>query len=101
MSPSARCGSARHASRGEPTERREAVRRRVKNLHGGVRALYDALGQSGTFFLSGVRMGGYHGYDEGGATDVVGGGVAGYTKALARESPTSNSKSILVLSLKR
>ena len=78
----------------DPHDRREAIRRRVKSLHGSMRGLYDVLGEAGTFFVSGVRLGGYHGYDEDGATDVVGGAVAGYTKAFARERPDALVKTI-------
>jgi NAD(P)-dependent dehydrogenase (short-subunit alcohol dehydrogenase family)/acyl carrier protein len=75
-------------------ERREAIRRRVKNLHAVMRALYDRMGDAGTFLLSGVRLGGYHGYDEAGATDVLGGAVVGYTKAFGRERPDALVKAL-------
>jgi acyl transferase domain-containing protein/acyl carrier protein/NAD(P)-dependent dehydrogenase (short-subunit alcohol dehydrogenase family) len=78
----------------DPADRREAIRRRVKSLHGVMRSLYGQLGNAGTFFISGVRLGGYHGYDEAGATDVVGGAVAGYTKAFFRERPDALVKTV-------
>ena len=78
----------------DPDDRREAIRRRVKSLHRAMRGLYDVLGEDGTFFISGVRLGGYHGYDEDGATDIVGGAVAGYTKAFARERPDALVKTV-------
>jgi NAD(P)-dependent dehydrogenase (short-subunit alcohol dehydrogenase family) len=79
---------------GDLEPRREAIRRRVKSLHRVMRALYDDLGGPGTFFISGVRLGGFHGYDEAGATDVLGGAVSGYTKAFARERPEGLVKTL-------
>jgi NAD(P)-dependent dehydrogenase (short-subunit alcohol dehydrogenase family) len=38
-----------------------------------------------TFLISATRLGGRHGYDEEGATSVLGGAVSGFTKALSRE----------------
>jgi acyl transferase domain-containing protein/acyl carrier protein/NAD(P)-dependent dehydrogenase (short-subunit alcohol dehydrogenase family) len=78
----------------DPAGRSEAIRRRFKNLHAVMRAVYDDLGAPGTFFLSGVRLGGYHGYDDAGATDVLGGAVTGYTKAFARERPDALVKTL-------
>ena len=64
---------------------REAARVRVKLLYTTMRALYDQVGQAGTFLMSGTRLGGKHGYDESGAVDPLGGMVTGFTKAFKRE----------------
>jgi acyl transferase domain-containing protein/acyl carrier protein len=66
---------------------REALARRVKNLHAVVRRLdIDGhLGPRGTFLVSATRLGGYHGYDEAGAVAPLGGAVTGFTKAYRRE----------------
>ena len=64
---------------------REANRRRVKNLHGAMRALYDSVAGAGTFLVSATRMGGLHGQTPEGATAPLGGAVAGFTKAYKRE----------------
>jgi NAD(P)-dependent dehydrogenase (short-subunit alcohol dehydrogenase family) len=68
---------------------REALRRRVKNLHAAVRHLDTAgqLGPRGTFLVAATRLGGYHGYDEAGAVAPLGGAVSGFTKAYRRERP--------------
>ncbi len=68
---------------------REALRRRVKNLHAAVRQLdiADQLGAPGTFLVAATRLGGYHGYDEAGAVAPLGGAVSGFTKAYRRERP--------------
>ncbi len=60
---------------------REALRRRVKTLYATMRALYD----QNPFLVSATRLGGYHGYDEAGATSPMGGAVTGFTKAYQRE----------------
>ncbi|MGE5764019.1 MAG: SDR family NAD(P)-dependent oxidoreductase, partial [Mycobacterium leprae] len=62
---------------------REALRCRVKNLYATMRRLYD--GQP--FLVSATRLGGFHGYDEEGATAPLGGAVTGFTKAYKREKP--------------
>jgi NAD(P)-dependent dehydrogenase (short-subunit alcohol dehydrogenase family) len=64
---------------------REANRRRVKNLHAAMRALYDSVAAPGTFLVSATRMGGLHGQTPEGATAPLGGAVAGFTKAYKRE----------------
>jgi malonyl CoA-acyl carrier protein transacylase len=64
---------------------REATRRRVKNLHAAMRALYDAVAPVGTFLVSATRMGGLHGQTPEGATAPLGGAVSGFTKAYKRE----------------
>jgi acyl transferase domain-containing protein len=70
---------------------REALRVRWKLLAAAGRALYDAL-TAGAFFVSATRMGGAHGYDDAGAAAPLGGAVAGFTKALARERPDATIK---------
>ncbi len=64
---------------------REANRRRVKNLHAAMRALYESVAAAGTFLVSATRMGGLHGQTPEGATAPLGGAVAGFTKAYKRE----------------
>jgi NAD(P)-dependent dehydrogenase (short-subunit alcohol dehydrogenase family)/acyl carrier protein len=64
---------------------REANRRRVKNLHAMMRALYEAVAGPGTFLVTATRMGGLHGQTPEGATAPLGGAVAGFTKAYKRE----------------
>ncbi|GMV05081.1 MAG: hypothetical protein AMXMBFR53_13610 [Gemmatimonadota bacterium] len=71
----------------EPAERREALRRRVKALHALARLLYDDLAGPGRFLVSGVRLGGRHGYEPEGALEAAGGAVTGFTKAFGRERP--------------
>jgi acyl transferase domain-containing protein/acyl carrier protein len=78
----------------EPVERREALRRRVKALHAVARMLYDDLGEAGRFLVSGVRLGGRHGYEPEGALDAPGGAVVGFTKAFARERPDALVKAV-------
>ena len=39
------------------------------------------------FLVAATRLGGYHGYDEAGATAPLGGAVSGFTKAYQREQP--------------
>ncbi len=58
---------------------------RVKLLATTMRMLADQVSRPGTFLVSATRLGGRHGYDAAGATSVMGGAVAGFTKALARE----------------
>ena len=65
----------------------EAVRVRVKLLHGTMRALYEQIAQPGTFLVSATRLGGQHGYDEAGAVAPLGGAVVGFSKAYKRERP--------------
>ena len=78
----------------EPEERREALRRRVKALHALARLLYDDLDGPGRFLVSGVRLGGRHGYEPEGALDAPGGAVVGFTKAFARERPGALVKAV-------
>jgi 3-oxoacyl-(acyl-carrier-protein) synthase/NAD(P)-dependent dehydrogenase (short-subunit alcohol dehydrogenase family) len=66
---------------------REALLRRVKNLHVTVRRLdiEGRLGRAGTFLVAATRLGGYHGYDDAGAVAPLGGAVTGFVKAYKRE----------------
>ncbi len=74
--------------------RREALRRRVKLLYTTMRALHETVGGPGSFLVSATRLGGHHGYDEAGATDALGGGVTGFTKAYKRERPEALVKAV-------
>src|SRR6185503_3860808 len=69
----------------DPETWREGLRVRVKLLAVTMRALAEQVGPAGTFLVSASRLGGRHGYDDAGATSVMGGAVTGFTKALARE----------------
>jgi len=82
---------------GDPTRHglaafRAALQLRVKRLAGVVRALYTRLAEPGTFVIAATRMGGAHGYDAAGAGAPLGGAVAGFIKALARERDTAVCK---------
>ena len=78
----------------EPMERREALRRRVKALHAVARLVYEDLATEGSFFVSGTRLGGRHGYDSAGAVEPAGGAVTGFTKSLRRERPEALVKAV-------
>ncbi|MFC4534114.1 SDR family NAD(P)-dependent oxidoreductase [Sphaerisporangium dianthi] len=69
---------------------REATRRRVKNLYAVVRRLCARS----PFLVTGTRLGGYHGYDEAGATAPLGGAVTGFAKAYRRETPDALVKAV-------
>jgi NAD(P)-dependent dehydrogenase (short-subunit alcohol dehydrogenase family) len=69
----------------DPAAWQEGLRARVKLLATTMRELSDQVSGPGTFLVSATRLGGRHGYDAAGATSVMGGGVAGFTKALGRE----------------
>ena len=69
---------------------RESLRRRVKTLYATMRRLYDAS----PFLVSATRLGGYHGYDEAGATNPLGGPVVGFTKSYKKERPDSLVKAV-------
>jgi acyl transferase domain-containing protein/acyl carrier protein len=64
---------------------RDGIRIRVKLLAATMRALAEHVSGSGTFLVSATRLGGRHGYDAAGTASAMGGAVAGFTKALARE----------------
>ncbi len=63
----------------------EAVRVRIKLLYTTMRNLYKHIGEPGTFFVSALRLGGQHGYDEAGAIAPLGGAVSGFAKTYKRE----------------
>ena len=63
----------------------EAVRLRLKLLYTTMRNLYEPIGKPGTFFVSALRLGGQHGYDEAGAVAPLGGAISGFTKTYKRE----------------
>jgi NAD(P)-dependent dehydrogenase (short-subunit alcohol dehydrogenase family) len=69
---------------------REALRRRVKTLYTTMRALYE----SSPFLVSATRLGGYHGYDDAGATNPLGGPVVGFTKSYKKERPDALVKAV-------
>jgi NAD(P)-dependent dehydrogenase (short-subunit alcohol dehydrogenase family) len=64
---------------------REALRVRVKLLHATVRALDAGMDEVGRFVVVATRLGGRHGYDDGGAVAAMGGAVTGFAKAYRRE----------------
>ncbi len=72
----------------------EALRVRVKLLYTAMRTLFDSIGSPETFLVSATRLGGRHGYDDGGATHPLGGAVTGFTKAYKRERPESMVKAV-------
>ncbi|MGZ4826690.1 MAG: SDR family NAD(P)-dependent oxidoreductase, partial [Terriglobales bacterium] len=63
----------------------EAVHVRVKSLYTTMRTLFEQIAKPGTFLVSATRLGGQHGYDEGGAVAPLGGAVTGFTKTYKRE----------------
>ncbi|MFN8080912.1 MAG: SDR family NAD(P)-dependent oxidoreductase [Kineosporiaceae bacterium] len=69
---------------------REALRRRVKALYATIRALYDST----PFLITATRLGGFHGYEPGGATSPLGGAVNGFAKAYQRECPAAVVKAV-------
>jgi NADP-dependent 3-hydroxy acid dehydrogenase YdfG len=69
---------------------RESLRRRVKALYATMRSLYD----TSPFLVSATRLGGYHGYDDAGATNALGGGVVGFTKSYKKERPEALVKAV-------
>ncbi len=73
---------------------REATRVRVKLLYTAMRALFDNVGERGTFLVSATLLGGLHGYGEAGALAPLGGCVTGFTKAFKREKGDALVKAI-------
>jgi len=63
---------------------------RVKRLHVLMRRLYDQA----PLLVTGTRLGGCHGYDEAGATAVMGGAVTGFAKAYKQELPRATVKAV-------
>ncbi len=55
-----------------------------------MRRLYD----DGPFLVAGTRLGGFHGYDEAGATAPMGGAVTGFAKSYKRERPDTLVKAV-------
>jgi 3-oxoacyl-(acyl-carrier-protein) synthase/NAD(P)-dependent dehydrogenase (short-subunit alcohol dehydrogenase family)/acyl carrier protein len=72
----------------------DALGVRVKSLYTTMRALYEHVARTGTFFVSATRLGGHHGYDDTGATAPLGGSVTGFTKTYKRERPESLVKAV-------
>lgn len=72
----------------------DAIRVRVKSLYITMRALYEHVAGTGTFFLAGTRLGGHHGYDDSGAVAPLGGAVTGFAKAYKREHVECVVKSV-------
>ena len=68
----------------------EALRRRVKSLYATMRRLYD----DSPFLVTGTRLGGYHGYDDAGATAPMGGAVTGFAKSYKKERPEALVKAV-------
>src|SRR5664280_7160 len=73
---------------------KEHLRIRVKLLATAMRSLYEQVASSGTFLVVGTRMGGHHGYDDGGATAPMGGAVTGFAKTYKRERPNCLVKAV-------
>lgn len=73
---------------------RESLRVRVKSLYIAMRTLYEHISAAGTFLVSATRLGGVHGYEDGGATAPLGGAVVGFTKAFKRERTAALVKAI-------
>jgi len=69
---------------------RAALRRRVGNLYTTMRRLYA----QSPFLVTATRLGGWHGYDEAGATCPLGGAVTGFAKAYRRERPDALVKAV-------
>jgi acyl transferase domain-containing protein len=69
---------------------RESLRRRVKALYATMRSLYE----TSPFLVSATRLGGYHGYDDAGATNPLGGAVVGFTKSYKKERPDALVKAV-------
>jgi acyl transferase domain-containing protein/NAD(P)-dependent dehydrogenase (short-subunit alcohol dehydrogenase family) len=78
----------------DPATWHKAVQVRVKSLYRTMRALYEQIGQPGTFLVSATRLGGQHGYDEAGAVAPMGGAVVGFSKAYKRERPDALVKAV-------
>ncbi len=74
----------------DPPRWHEALRRRVGTLYAIMRHLYSQQ----PFLVTGTRLGGYHGYDEAGATCPLGGAVTGFAKAYRKERPDSLVKAV-------
>ncbi len=73
-----------------PAGWRDALHRRVYGLYATMRHLYD----QSPFLVTATRLGGYHGYDDAGATCPLGGAVTGFAKAYRRERPDATVKAV-------
>ncbi|MDR3658599.1 MAG: SDR family NAD(P)-dependent oxidoreductase, partial [Mycobacterium sp.] len=69
---------------------RKALRHRVRDLYLAMRRLWE----QSPFLVVATRLGGYHGYDEAGATCPLGGAVTGFAKAYRRERPDALVKAV-------
>ncbi|GIE58329.1 type I polyketide synthase [Actinoplanes octamycinicus] len=67
-----------------------ALQSRVRALYATMRRCYE----HSPFLVTGTRLGGYHGYDEAGATCPLGGAVTGFAKAYRRERPDAVVKAV-------
>jgi hypothetical protein len=59
-----------------------------------MRGLDEQIARPDTFLVSATRLGGMHGYDAAGATALMGGAVAGFTKTYKRERPETLVKAV-------
>ncbi|WP_156685536.1 type I polyketide synthase [Mycobacterium sp. Marseille-P9652] len=69
---------------------RKALRHRVRDLYLAMRHVWA----QSPFMVVATRLGGYHGYDEAGATCPLGGAVTGFAKAYRRERPDALVKAV-------
>jgi len=77
-----------------PVAWHEAGRLRLKSLYNCMRTLYEPISKPGTFLICATRLGGQHGYDDGGAIAPLGGAVTGFTKTYKRERPETTVKAV-------
>jgi NAD(P)-dependent dehydrogenase (short-subunit alcohol dehydrogenase family) len=73
---------------------RAALERRVKLLYLTMRTLFPLFDSAAAFLLVATRLGGVHGYGDGGAIAPMGGAVTGFAKAFARERPAALVKAL-------
>jgi acyl transferase domain-containing protein len=73
---------------------RDSLQVRVKSLYATMRTLYEQISAAGTFLVSATRLGGQHGYDDGGAIAPLGGAVTGFSKTYKRERPDALVKAV-------
>jgi NAD(P)-dependent dehydrogenase (short-subunit alcohol dehydrogenase family) len=74
----------------DPARWHEALRRRVGTLYATMRHLYTRQ----PFLVTATRLGGFHGYDDAGATCPLGGAVTGFAKAYRKERPEALVKAV-------
>ncbi|HRW03066.1 MAG TPA: SDR family NAD(P)-dependent oxidoreductase, partial [Tetrasphaera sp.] len=74
----------------ELNEWQGALQRRVKGLYATMRTLWE----TSPFLVVATRLGGFHGYDAGGATSVLGGAVTGFAKSYKKERPDALVKAV-------